>query len=61
MPGKDFLPTQWGQDVHSFGSDKLRRLAGERAALVATGIYDADDTLIQQLDVRMGRLCAQQL
>jgi hypothetical protein len=39
----------------------MRRLAGERAALIATGIYGADDTLIQQLDVRMGQLCAEQL
>lgn len=41
--------------------DEMQRLASERVALLATGIYSAEDTLIQQIDARMGRLCAKQL
>jgi hypothetical protein len=55
------VPTQRTQDVDSIKTNEMRRLAGERAALIATGIYCADDPLIQQLDVRMGRPCAAQL
>lgn len=40
--------------------EELRRLKAERAALVATGIYGAGDVLIHQLDVRIGRLFAEQ-
>ena len=38
--------------------DELRRLAVERAALVATGIYGDGDALIRQLDARMRELHA---
>lgn len=40
---------------------EMQRLAGERAALMATGIYSPEDALIHQIDARIGRLCAEQL
>jgi len=40
--------------------EELRRLATERAALVATGIYGGEDALIRQLDARIGRLYGEQ-
>lgn len=55
------LQTQSRQIFNTSSTAEMRRLARERATLVATGIYGADDALIQQLDVRMGRLCAEQL
>ena len=48
-----------GRDsVSDLDMAEMLRLSGERQALVATGIYDEGDALIQQLDPHIGRLHA---